>query len=133
MAVMLIPSLRLPVVLAAAALVLGACSTGGSDQATTAGETAEDGSEIDDSPDGATAADTFDPAGLSAAGGGRSRFVPLDDPEMIPADEATWLEPDDVVLGVVWGGEAQAFPVDQMAYHHIANTTIAGEPYLVTY
>ncbi len=132
MAVVLIQPRRLPVVLAAAALVLGACSTGGTDQATTAGEVAEEGSELDDS-DGATAADTFDPAGLSAAGGGRSRFVPLDDPEMIPADEATWLEPDDVVLGVVWGGEAQAFPVDQMAYHHIANTTVAGEPYLVTY
>ena len=30
-------------------------------------------------------------------------------------------------------GEARAFPVDQMAYHHIANTTLAGEPFLVTY
>ena len=63
-----------------------------------------------------------------------TRFVPLDDPVMIPASQATWLAPDSIVLGVVHpSGEVQAFAADMMAYHHIANTTIAGEPYLVTY
>ncbi len=63
-----------------------------------------------------------------------TRFVPLDDPVMIPALEVTWLAPDSIVLGVVHpSGEVQAFAADMMAYHHIANTTIAGEPYLVTY
>lgn len=63
-----------------------------------------------------------------------TRFVPLDDPVMIPASEVTWLAPDSIVLGVVHpSGEVQAFAADMMAYHHIANTTIAGEPYLVTY
>jgi len=63
-----------------------------------------------------------------------TRFVPLDDPVMIPASEVTWLAPDSIVLGVVHpSGEGQAFAADMMAYHHIANTTIAGEPYLVTY
>ena len=63
-----------------------------------------------------------------------TRFVPLDDPVMIPASEVTWLAPDSIVLGVVHpSGEVQAFAADMMAYHHIANTTIVGEPYLVTY
>ena len=51
----------------------------------------------------------------------------------MPAVNATWLDPRDVVLGVVKGDVAVAFPVKQMAYHHIANVEIAGEPYLVTY
>ncbi len=63
-----------------------------------------------------------------------SRFVPLDNPVMIPASEVTWLAEDSIVLGVVHpSGEVHAFPADMMAYHHVANTTIAGEPYLVTY
>ena len=31
------------------------------------------------------------------------------------------------------GGEARAYPISQIEYHHIVNDTIAGEPYLVTY
>lgn len=78
------------------------------------------------------AAPTFDDDYL--AGGPGRGFVVLDDPEMVMASEATWLLPDEIVLGVVHpSGAAQAFPIGQMAYHHIANTTIAGEPYLVTY
>lgn len=73
----------------------------------------------------------FDPEGLSA-GAGRG-FIVLDDPVLITAAEATWLEVDDIVLGVVQNGEAHAYPISQMAYHHIANTKIGGEPYLVTY
>ena len=44
------------------------------------------------------------------------------------------MQPDEIVLGVVHpSGAAHAFAASMMAYHHIANTTIAGEPYLVTY
>jgi hypothetical protein len=53
---------------------------------------------------------------------------------MVTADEVTWLEHDDIVMGILLdSGEAQAFPISQMTYHHVANTTLAGEPYLVTY
>lgn len=80
------------------------------------------------------AADTFDEAGLDLDPDGVRRFVPLDDPEMVTAAEVTWLDPDDIVMGILHeSGEAQAFPIDQMTYHHVANTTVAGEPYLVTY
>lgn len=78
-----------------------------------------------------SAGDSFDQGHLVADAG--SRFVPMDDPVMVAASEVTWLDDDAIVMGVVRRGEAQAFPVSQMAWHHIANTTIAGEPYLVTY
>lgn len=73
----------------------------------------------------------FDPQGL-AVGPGRG-FIVLDDPEVVPGTSATWLDPEEIVLGVVWGGEARAYPVSQMAYHHIANDTLGGLPFLVTY
>jgi len=80
----------------------------------------------------ASAGDQF--SGAGRAGGDRSGFVVLDDPPMVSAADVTWLTGDDVVLGIVGpNGETQAFPANQIAYHHIANTTVAGEPYLVTY
>ena len=80
-------------------------------------------------PTGAAA--TFSMEHLNLGAG--SQFVPVDDSNYVPAASATWLDPRDVVLGVVRGDVAVAFPVKQMAYHHIANVEIAGEPYLVTY
>ncbi|MCH7567433.1 MAG: DUF3179 domain-containing protein [Nitrospirae bacterium] len=73
----------------------------------------------------------FDPEGLSIGPG--SSFVVLDDPAVIPGTQATWLDPEELILGVSVGGEARAYPISQMAYHHIANDQIDGEPYLVTY
>ena len=79
-----------------------------------------------------SASDSFDAAGLVEGPG--SGFVPMDNPVMVPASDVTWLNDDSVVMGVVHSsGESQAYPVGQMAYHHIANTTVAGEPFLVTY
>ena len=37
------------------------------------------------------------------------------------------------VLGIANNGEARAYPLDMMWYHHIANDTVGGEPWLVTY
>lgn len=82
----------------------------------------------------ATADDTFDEDFLIGGGGRGFGFVPLDDPVMVGAAAATWLDPDDIVMGIVGpDGEAHAYPVDQMAYHHVANTRLAGEPFVVTY
>ncbi len=97
-------------------------ATPGSDEA----ETGDTGSSTE-SETGAA----FDEAGLSLGPG--QAFTVLDDPPMVAASSALWLKDDDVVLGIVGDGEAHAFPAAQLAYHHIVNTTIAGEPYLVTY
>lgn len=83
-------------------------------------------------PGSPTAADSFDPAGLAVRPS--SGFIPLDEPVMIPAAEASWLDDEEIVMGLVAkNGETRAFPVRQMAYHHIANLTVGDEPYLVTY
>ena len=77
------------------------------------------------------ASDTFDSNYLIAGAG--SNFVPMDNPTMVAASQAWWMNDDTIVMGLARSGESQAYPVGQMAYHHIANTTIAGEPFLVTY
>lgn len=73
----------------------------------------------------------FDEDGLRLGQG--SEFVVLDEPRFVPAAEAVWLRPEEVIIGVSYKGENRAYPIRQMAYHHIANDTIAGDPYLVTY
>ena len=60
-------------------------------------------------------------------------FPPLDDPRVISPAEATWLEDDDIVLGAVQNGEARAYPLFMMTFHHVSNDTLGGEPYLVTF
>lgn len=47
--------------------------------------------------------------------------------------EATHVADDELVMGLVVDGQARAYPVLMMAYYHIANDRLAGEPYVVTY
>ena len=63
----------------------------------------------------------------------RSRFVPLDNPDVVPAEAASFLQPDDRVLGVTVNGESRAYPVSMMTFHHVANDVVGGEPVLVTF
>jgi hypothetical protein len=88
-------------------------------------------SECQVSEVGVGADETFDPEGLDLGAG---RFPSLDDPDMVPGSEADWVDPEEIVLGVTHeSGESHAYPVSQMAFFHVANTSVAGEPYLVTY
>lgn len=83
-------------------------------------------------PPAPTSAPTiFDPDLLSLGRG--ERFQVLDNPRFVPAAQATWLNPDEIIIGVNHKGENRAYPLRQIAYHHIVNDTIAGDPYLVTY
>jgi len=43
------------------------------------------------------------------------------------------LDDKEMVMTVKIGPEARAYPIVQMAYHHILNDTVAGEPIVVTY
>lgn len=63
----------------------------------------------------------------------RTPFVPLDNPAVISAKDAAFLEPDDRVLGVTVNGESRAYPLNMMTFHHIANDTIDGRPILITF
>ena len=60
-------------------------------------------------------------------------FTPLPEVVRVATSEATHVLPEDLVLGVKHAGEAAAYPVPIIAYHHIANDRLAGEPFVVTY
>ena len=62
------------------------------------------------------------------------QFVPLDNPVFVSAAAAPASVTDEsFVLGLDWNGEARAYPLDMMWWHHIVNDTIGGDPVLVTY
>src|SRR5580765_5733686 len=60
-------------------------------------------------------------------------FHPLARPEFDAADKADGVAADDLVLGVASGSEARAYPVRALAYHHVVNDVVAGEPIVATY
>jgi hypothetical protein len=60
-------------------------------------------------------------------------FSPLSDSRFVPASEARWVADGDLVLAVEREGEAAAYPVRQLAYHHIVEDTVGGVPVAVTY
>ncbi len=72
----------------------------------------------------------FDESRFNARGGS---FPSLDNPSIVPAAEAIWLTPKSLVLGAVQNGEARAYPIGMMTFHHVSNDTLGGEPYLVTF
>lgn len=57
-------------------------------------------------------------------------FRPTDDGT--PLADAK-LRDDEELLVFERGGQARALLVRQMAYHHVAQGTLAGKPYLVTF
>jgi len=61
------------------------------------------------------------------------KFDPVINPDMVSPEQATWLKPDDLVLGVEQNGDAHAYPLVQVQYHHTVNDMVGGEPYLGTY
>lgn len=62
-----------------------------------------------------------------------ARFaVPADGALQTPLAEAN-LDPDTELLLFERGGETRALLVRQMAYHHVAQGQLRGEPYVVTF
>jgi hypothetical protein len=57
----------------------------------------------------------------------------LDRPRTIAAEEATWLEPDEPVIGVAWNGEARAYPNRILDWHEMANDVVGGEAIALAY
>jgi hypothetical protein len=67
-------------------------------------------------------------------GGGPARdgIPALDRPATLPAAQAGWSD-DELVLGVVVGSEARAYPVAILNWHELVNDTLGGEPILVSF
>jgi hypothetical protein len=67
-------------------------------------------------------------------GGVRVDGIPsLDDPKLIAAEAADYLEADDLVFGVEIDGDARAYPLRVMGWHEMFNETIGGVPVALAY
>ncbi len=65
---------------------------------------------------------------------GVARGIPaLVDPPFIPADRGHYLPETELVLGLVWKGEARAYPFRILVWHEVVNDVIQGDPLLVTW
>jgi len=60
-------------------------------------------------------------------------FNPLPDPTYAPATLVDFVDDRDMVVAVEIGGDAVAWPVRQMAYHHIVQDKVGGVPVVATY
>ncbi len=60
-------------------------------------------------------------------------FAPLPDPRFVRAGEARFVAPGDMVLAVALGGDAVAYPVRQLSYHHLVQDSAGGAPIVATY
>lgn len=60
-------------------------------------------------------------------------FNPLAEPRFVRASDANFVAPDDMVLAVNINGDAVAFPVRLMAYHHVVQEVVGGTPITATY
>ena len=57
----------------------------------------------------------------------------IDNPKFVSVDQAGFLDDDDLILGVVIGGEARAYPAKILDQHEIVNDTVGGQPIAITY
>ena len=57
----------------------------------------------------------------------------LDQPSLIPAAEATYLEPDNLVFGVSINGDARAYPLHIADWHEMVNDVVGGIPVSLAY
>jgi len=60
-------------------------------------------------------------------------FKPLAESAYVTADKVDFVGEDEMVLAVEVNGDAVAYPVRQVAYHHVVEDTVGGLPVVSTY
>lgn len=60
-------------------------------------------------------------------------FAPLPGAEYVAAAQADFVAPADMVVAVHHNGDAAAYPVRQIAYHHVVQDVVGGVPIVVTF
>jgi hypothetical protein len=67
-------------------------------------------------------------------GGVRLDGIPaLDNPKLIPAREANYIDPDDIVFGVSINGDNRAYPLRILDWHEMFNDVVGGAPVSLAY
>jgi hypothetical protein len=59
-------------------------------------------------------------------------FHPVDSAKF-EAESSSKLGTDEMILAVRYGADARAYPIREMAYHHVLNDVVGGVPIAVTY
>jgi len=59
-------------------------------------------------------------------------FHPVDSAKF-QSEAASKLGGDEMILAVRYGPDARAYPIREMAYHHVLNDVVGGVPIAVTY
>jgi hypothetical protein len=59
-------------------------------------------------------------------------FHPVDSPQF-EAESSSKLDAGEMILAVRYSSDARAYPIREMAYHHILNDVVGGVPIAVTY
>jgi hypothetical protein len=59
-------------------------------------------------------------------------FHPIAGPQFVAQSESK-IDPKEMIMAVHSGSDARAYPISQMAYHHILNDVVGGVPVAVTY
>src|ERR1700690_4413883 len=59
-------------------------------------------------------------------------FHPIAGAQFIGQSESK-LDPKEMIMAVRFGGDARAYPISQMAYHHVLNDVVGGVPIVATY
>ncbi len=70
---------------------------------------------------------------IKRGGPPRDGIFALTNPEYVPAEAVTFLQPDDRVLGIDVGGAVKAFPVRYLNVHEIVNDASGDQYFAVTY
>ena len=60
-------------------------------------------------------------------------FNPLAKAAYTKISEVNFVKDDDMVMSVKINGEAVAYPIRQIAYHHIIQDVVGGQPITATY
>ena len=59
-------------------------------------------------------------------------FHPIGEPQFQTSQEAS-TDKDDMIIAVRLDGISRAYPIREMAYHHVVNDTVGTEPIVATY
>lgn len=60
-------------------------------------------------------------------------FNPLTNSTYAKVSEVNFVKDDEMVMAVNVNGESVAYPVLQMAYHHVVQDVVGGQPITATY
>jgi len=60
-------------------------------------------------------------------------FKPIKQPEYVRAADASSVVDNDMVMAVEINGEAAAYPIREMGYHHVVEDVVGGVPLVATY